>query len=140
MEGADRTGAATAAGKGQAERGSALSPPTPVRAVMGPASTPAEEVAAPPPPDVHVAVDGVRWAVRTLGRSGTASAPLLLLGFFHPDDPPEPRREALVVARRLEELTELQLEAAWRASGPYVPPGTRRPFFPEIAARGVKDG
>jgi hypothetical protein len=32
------------------------------------------------------------------------------------------------------------LEAAWRASGPYAPAGTRRPFFPEIAARGLKDG
>jgi hypothetical protein len=106
---------------------------------MGPASTPPAESAAPAPETICDA-EGVRWVVRALGHSGSSRAPLLLLGFFHPDDPGEHRRESLVVARALEHLTELQLEAAWRAGGPPVQPGTRRPFFPEIVARGGKEG
>ncbi|NJD17746.1 MAG: hypothetical protein FIA95_00450 [Gemmatimonadetes bacterium] len=84
--------------------------------------------------DLLLAGDGLRAISRLLEDAGG-----LLLGFFDPLDPREPRREALVVARSLDGLTELQLDAAWRAGVPAVPAGQRKPFFPEIGARGVKD-
>jgi hypothetical protein len=112
-----------------------------VRSAVGPVTAAAPGAAAPVPhPDGALEVDGVRWAVRELGRAGSPKIPLLLLGFFHPDEPEEPRREALVAARGLEGLTELELEAAWRAGRAHVRAGTRRPFFPEITARGGKEG
>lgn len=115
--------------------------PKPVRAAMGSAPTPPEEVSPRPiPTEATVEVDGARWVIRELGRSGSSSASLLLVGFFHPEETDGPRREAWVVAKGLEQLTELQLEAAWRSGRPFVPPGTRRPFFPEIADRSSKDG
>lgn len=114
--------------------------PKPVRAAMGDVPAPAEEVSARPAPEVVLEADDARWVVRELGRAGSSKAPFLLVGFFLPGEADEPRREAWVVAKGLEQLTELQLEAAWRSGGPSVPPGTRRPFFPEIADRGAKDG
>ena len=88
--------------------------------------------------------DGERWTVRVLGRStsGPASArmPLLQLGFFGPGDPSEPRREALVVARDLADMTELELLAAWQSARAPRHPGEPRPFFPEIAGKGGKEG
>jgi hypothetical protein len=44
------------------------------------------------------------------------------------------------VARALEHITQFQLEEGWRCGGPSTPPGTRRPFFAEIADRGAKEG
>lgn len=118
-------------------------PPLPVRSTMSAPPSP-QQAGAVQAPTPHVRVElemeGVRWVVRELGRSGSPRAPLLLLGFFHPDDPEEPRREALVTARGLDGLTELQVEAAWRASIGHVRAGTRRPFFPEVTARGARDG
>ncbi|MHB1193283.1 MAG: hypothetical protein ACYC6F_09570 [Longimicrobiales bacterium] len=114
--------------------------PTPVRAAMVPATAAPPEATERPAPDVLLEADGVRWVVRELGRSGSSKAPLLLVGFFHPEGPGEPRREAWVVARALEHITQLQLEEAWRSGGPSTPPGTRRPFFAEIADRSAKEG
>ena len=132
----------------EAERGAAPPAPTPVRAARAGASVTPEsgETAAPrpaaPPPEATLEAEGVRWAVRVLGCSGSgaASTPLLRLGFFHPDDPGTPRREAWAVARGLDALTQLQVEGAWRAGTPPAPAGERRAFFPEIAARGTKEG
>ena len=124
------------------EQGAPPSPPTPVRSAM--AAPPSPEAARQAREEAVLEADGTRWAVRVLGRSSSgsasAAAPLLLLGFFHPEDPDLPRKEALVVARALTQLTELQLEAAWRAGQTPQPPGTRKPIFPEIAAKGGKDG
>jgi len=67
--------------------------------------------------------EGSTWTVRVLGRAGRASgvsAPLLLLGFWEEgavlDRPPA--REALVVARALEDLPSGALEEALAASQP----------------------
>jgi hypothetical protein len=60
-----------------------------------------------------------RWAVRVLGRaggtSGVRAASLLLLGFSTDG---APAREALVVGRELESLTDEALERALAASRP----------------------
>jgi hypothetical protein len=121
--------------------------PTPVRAALAsaaPASAPAAHAPCQEsaPPEATFEVEGARWVVRVLGRSGAGAAntPLLLLGFFRPDDPSAPQREAWAVARNLEALTELHLESAWRAGTPTAPAGERKPFFPEIAGRGAKEG
>ena len=107
---------------------------------MGTGSGAGDQATDRPAPELLLDADGVAWVVRELGRSGSSKAPLLLVGFFHPEAPGEPRREAWVVARALEHLTQLQLEEAWRSGGPSTPPGTRRPFFPEIADRGAREG
>lgn len=124
------------------ESGAQPSPPTPVRAVM--AASPPPGAARQEGGEATVEADGVRWAVRVLGRSwagsASAAAHLLLVGFFHPEDAAVPRREALVVARSLTQLTELQLEAAWRTAQAPQPADTRKPLFPEIAAKGGKEG
>jgi hypothetical protein len=137
MDGADIAGAAPGE-----EEGAPPSPPTPVRSAM--AAPPSPEAARQASGGVVLEADGIRWAVRVLGRSSSgsasAAAPLLLLGFFHPEDAALPTREALVVARALAQLTELQLDAAWRTGQPPQPPGTRKPIFPEITAKGGKDG
>ena len=119
----------------------APSPPTPVRSALGPTAAAAHRTAAPAmSAEVCLEVEGDRWMVRELGRSGSLKAPLVLLGFFRPDAPEEPSREAMVAARAVGDLSELQLEAAWRASIAHVRAGTRRPFFAEISGRGGKDG
>jgi len=109
-----------------------------------PAAPAASAAASPPQADVELEAGGERWIVRVLGRStsGPASAamPFLLLGFFGADAPSEPRREALVVGRDLAELTQLELLAAWQSGRAPRPPGERRPFFPEIAGKGGKEG
>lgn len=118
------------------------SPPTPVRSVM--AASPPPEAAWPAGEETVLEADGVNWTVRVLGRSlagsASAAAHLLLVGFFHPEDAALPRREALVVARSLAQLTELQLEAAWKTAQAPQAAGTRKPIFPEIAAKGGKEG
>lgn len=121
--------------------------PTPVRAALAsaapasaaPAQAPGQKAA---PPEATFEIEGVRWVVRLLGRSGAGAAntPLLLLGFFHPDDALTARREAWAVARDLDALSDLQLESAWRAGTPAASGGERKAFFPEIAARGAKEG
>lgn len=129
----------------EAGRGAAPTIPTPVRAALGGAPHASSEAAirdAASPPEAPLEVEGVRWTVRVLGRSGAGAArtPLLLLGFFHPDDPGAPRREAWAVARGLGALTQLQLEDAWRAGTTPSSGGERKPFFPEITTRGAKEG
>ena len=146
MDGADIAGPAPG-GESPAlppveEQGAPTSPPTPVRAAMGASAPP--EAARPVGEEAALDADGVCWAVRVLGRSSAgsaaAAAPLLLLGFFHPEDGALPRKEALVVARSLNLLTELQLELAWRTAQAPQPTGTRKRIFPEIAAKGGKEG
>jgi len=114
-----------------------------VRAAAPAAATPSEPVRASAA-DVELEADGERWTVRVIGRSvsGPASAPMpfLLLGFFHTDEPSAPRREALLVGRDLTDLTELELLAAWHSGRSPRPPGERRPFFPEVAGKGGKEG
>ena len=123
----------------RAGHGTAPSPLMPARSSTVAAHAPGEGAGVARTWEAAVEVEGVRWVVRALGRAGCGRAPLLLLGFFDPLDPREPRREALVIARSLDGLTELQLEAALRSGIPALPAGARKPFFPEIAARGVKD-
>jgi hypothetical protein len=82
---------------------------------------------------VRLEVDGVRWTVRVLGRSGGSGAgvtPLLLLGFWKGEprgeretDRPGPHaREALVAARTLSGLSEGDLGDALSRSDPPRPP------------------
>lgn len=86
-------------------------------------------------------LDGEEWTVRIRGqgRAGAASGPtpLLLIGFFRDADAEQPEREALVVGRSLEALSERQLERAFTVARP---PGraAAKDFFPEAAARGRK--
>lgn len=119
--------------------------PTPVRVSLGgdAAHSPEDGSGAEPAaPEVILESEGRAWAVRVRGRSrggpSAAPVPLLLLGFFADPADEAPRREALVVARSLEELSPARLEAAFRAS---LEPGAddvRKPLFPEIASKGSK--
>jgi hypothetical protein len=68
----------------------------------------------PPPVSLHLEVEGEGqgelWIVRVVGSASAgaasdAGAPLLLLAFTREDSPGEPEREALAVARRLEDLS-----------------------------------
>ncbi len=82
----------------------------------------------PPPPEADIEhttleVGGKSWIVRVLGRAGsgasvgiTATAPLLLLGFFRSEGDEVPRREALVVGKALSELAQGQLERAFETA------------------------
>ncbi len=139
MEGSEIRGVVPGAGH-PAARPPAPVPLKPARAAMSDVSAPAREASDRPAPEVLLEVDGVQWVVRELGCSRSSNVLLILVGFFHPEETGEARREAWVVARGLEQLTELQLEAVWRSSGPSVSLGARRLFFPEIANRGAKDG
>lgn len=108
--------------------------PIPVRDMMpGRKPTPVagESGEAPALPDVEVSfeVEGEEWTagVGGLTRSGTApdsGAPLLLVTFRRGSseeegDPPPPEREAWAVARRLDDLSRLQLEELFRRSRPF---------------------
>ena len=93
--------------------------PRPARDMVRP------DVAPPVEPEEEVAeleVDGAKWSVRVLGLSGSApggrAAPLLLLGFTPAGAlfPGAVEREALVVGRSLEALSESTLEQAFRVS------------------------
>lgn len=116
--------------------------PTPARAAMAP--PPAPDGSSTPEPLATFELDGALWSVRVLGRTLGGGSPtavsLLLLGFEGPEGEPGGRPEAWVAARGLEELGPARLEAACREAvlprNPWVP----APFFPEIAARGGKDG
>lgn len=116
--------------------------PTPARAAMAP--PPAPDDAPTPGPVRTVGVDGDLWSVRVLGRTLGGGSPtavsLLLLGFVGPEGTHSGRREAWVAARSLDELSPLRLEAACREALPPRDPWAPAPFFPEIAARGGKDG
>ncbi len=139
-QGPEGRGDAHGADGNGAERVAPPSGPRPARLAMGAAPAPAAGAEPAPAQEASLEMDGVRWAIRVLGRAGSSKARLLLLGFFHPEAPAEARREAVVLGRGLDALTELQMEAAFRSSVPHVPSGTRRPFFAEIASRGLKDG
>lgn len=97
-----------------------------------------------PEPLVAFEMDGAPWSARVLGRTlggGSPSAvPLLLLGFEGPEGAAPSRREAWVAALGLDELGPARLEATCRHAIPPRDPWVPAPFFPEIAARGGKDG
>ncbi len=85
-------------------------------------------------------VEGVAWTVRVRGRGQAGAdagpAPLLMLGFFRDAEGEVPEREALVVARTLNELSARQLEGALDVSRPPPEPGARKELFPETATKG----
>lgn len=91
-----------------------------------------------------LATEGGRWEVRVLGasRAGprTSAAPVLLLGFRAEGDEAGPWIEAVVVARSLDAVTDLELEEARRGATAPRTPWEPRPLFPEIASRGTRDG
>lgn len=93
--------------------------------------------------EVRLCAEGIEWTIRVRGRgrAGAKSgpAPLLVLGFFDDPTAEEPRREALVVARRLSDMSERQLEGAFRIARPPTEPGSRG-FFPETTSRRKSDG
>lgn len=116
--------------------------PTPARAAMAP--PPAPEGPSTPEPLATFEMDGAPWSVRILGRTLGGGSPtavsLLLLGFQGPEGAPCGYREAWVAARGLDELGPERLEVACREAVPPRLPWVPAPFFPEIAARGGKDG
>lgn len=104
--------------------------PTPVRELKGePPAVQAESDIA----EAHVDVEGTRWTVRVLGRSGRASgssAHLLLLGFWEGEDVgDEPSLEAMVAARALQALSAEALEAALAGAAKPSDADRRRGFF-----------
>jgi len=119
--------------------------PTPVReGVAGVPPTESETGASAGPVSeaTSLVIDGVTWTVRVRGRgrlgADTGPAPLLVLGFSLAPEADVPDREALVVARALEELTPRQLERAFDVSRPPPAPGVRKELFPETATKGRK--
>lgn len=118
--------------------------PTPVRASLGeendlghPDGLAAKDV------PVALEMDGVDWTVDVGGisRSGAASAAAsILLLRFRTTDGTAAEREAWVVAKRLADLTELQLDEAFRSSTPAPDPWLAKPIFPEAGSRSGRDG
>ena len=123
-------------------RGPAPPPPTPVRASLGDA--PVGGTAEPAVPMTEIEVDGTAWSVRVDGKSRSgaalASAPILFLRFERTDGVEGPSREAWAVGRALSDLTEFQVEEAFRKSAPDPGTWTRKPLFPETGSRGGRDG
>ncbi|MCG6954743.1 MAG: hypothetical protein LJF04_02020 [Gemmatimonadetes bacterium] len=110
--------------------------PAPARALL---ETQAPEVSPPAAPETTLRdPDGGSWIVSVRGRSVSGSssgrASLLLLA-FEPADDAEAELECLVVAERLQDLTQEQLaEALERARRPPAP-GSRKEIFPEVGGR-----
>jgi len=124
-------------------RGEVRSPPTPVRASLGdPQGDPTPGV--PLETTCTLEVDGRSWTVEVGGKSrsgaASASAPILLLVFRKNEDAGE-ARDAWVVGRSLTDLTDLQLDEAFRRSAPVSEEAwASKPLFPEAGTRGGKDG
>lgn len=91
-----------------------------------------------------VEVDGVSWVAivggMTRSGAGSASAPILLLQFRPRDAAAGAPREVWVVGGSLADLTDLQIEAAFRRSAEAPEAWARKPLFPEAASRSGKDG
>lgn len=132
-----------AAGGRAAEDGAddADATPTPSRPVPVRAAMEAERDEPDPvePPSVTVEVEGDRWLVRVEGRTraghpSDVGASLLLLSAARASEPDERLREAMVVARRLEDFTPEELADVVRDADPWraswepeeIFPGTRR--------------
>jgi hypothetical protein len=109
--------------------------PKPVRAGLEPESPPPAAAMAEVV-EVSLELDQETLAVRVRGRArGSTSqgaADLLLLG-FHREGEEEPVREAMVVARRLEDLSPLQLEEAWNEGREPRDPNAPSELFPETS-------
>lgn len=117
--------------------------PTPVRDGVPPAMGGESDAGREPVAEsTSLELGDVTWTVRVRGRgragAETGPAPLLVLGFFRRADADVPEREALVVARSLEDLTVLQLERAFDVSHPPPDPDERKELFPETATKGRK--
>lgn len=130
----------------QAQPPASTPAPTPARAAMGPApaAPPARAETGAVSRDVIVEVDGAAWSVRVLGRGWAGGppsrAPLLLVGFERLGEGAPERREAWVAAPTLEAMAPMHLEAVWREAVVVGEGWKPAPFFPEIAARGARDG
>jgi hypothetical protein len=109
--------------------------PKPVRAGLG-GDADAEPVGVVEDAEAELHLDGETLVVRVRGRSrghtSQGAADLLLLG-FHRQAEEEPVRESLMVGDALEELTPLQLEAAWRSGRPPRDPFEETELFPETS-------
>lgn len=106
------------------------SKPTPARELNGETRVPPTEADVS---EVHIEVGGTSWAVRVLGRSGSASGaspPLLLLGFWDDGDASgAPSLEAMVVGRTLETLSVEALEEALSVAAKPPDPARKKAFF-----------
>jgi hypothetical protein len=131
-----RAGAPAAPGADSGATPEPKATPAPARALLetqGPGGSP------PAAPEATVRdADGGSWIVTVRGRSVSGSssgrAPLLLLT-FEPAGPAGADLECLVVAERLEDLTQEQLAEALQRGRRPPPPGSRREIFPEVGGR-----
>jgi hypothetical protein len=112
--------------------------PIPVRELTGERT--AESPAQPAESDIadaQVDVEGTRWTVRVLGRSGRASgatAHLLLLGFWEGDAVgDEPSLEAMVAGRTLQGVSTEALEAALSGARKPGASDRKRGFFQDAS-------
>lgn len=115
--------------------------PTPVRASLGDAQGDTRPEDAPRT-TADFEADGASWSVRVggKGRSGAASAPILLLLFEKSGGSEGDAREAWIVGDSLAHLTELEVEGAFRKSAPTPGAWSQKPLFPEAGSRSGKDG
>jgi hypothetical protein len=85
-------------------------------------------------------LDGREWTVRVDGRDRAGSPPsdasLLLLGFYRTPEAESPEREGWVVGRDLSDVSELNVERAYRDGRPPPDPSRRAELFPETASKG----
>lgn len=115
--------------------------PMPVRASLGDTQGEAREGGGPRT-TAEFEADGASWSARVggKGRSGAASAPMLLLVFERTGGGDDEMREAWVVGNSLADLTDLEMEGAFRKSTPTPVGWSRKPLFPEAGSRSGRDG
>ena len=82
----------------------------------------------------EIQVAGEHWVVHVAGASlaGESSgsvAPLLLLTFARAGEAEHPTSEVMVAGRTLSDLSDLQLENAFRQARPHEPEWSGRPIF-----------
>lgn len=115
--------------------------PTPVRASLGDPQGDAKRPEAART-TAEFEADGASWSVHVggKGRSGAASAPILLLVFERIRGGDPEMREAWVVGNSLADLTDLDVDGAFGRSMPTPVPWSQKPLFPEAGSRGGRDG
>ena len=113
--------------------------PTPVRQAMDSSDSPPADAT---PAEASLEIDGMTVVARLAGRARvggvSGGAPLLLIRFRREGEDAV-RREALIVARDLDEITEGRLRAAYRDGRPPAS-GPRGPIFEEVAGRRSRGG